>query len=129
MSAGAGRILVAGGGIAGLTAALAFARRGFEVALFERAAAFEEIGAGLQLSPNATRILRRLGVLEDLLQVRAVDGEIGRAPALFRRLPERDSRDLGQGRRRAKRHRLRLHGQRQQVLEHAEAAQDARRVG
>ena len=67
MSAGAGRILVAGGGIAGLTAALAFARRGFEVALFERAAAFEEIGAGLQLSPNATRILRRLGVLEDLL--------------------------------------------------------------
>src|SRR5690606_38751566 len=62
-----GRILVAGGGIAGLTAALAFSRRGFDVAVYERAAAFEEVGAGLQLSPNATRILRRLGVLDSLL--------------------------------------------------------------
>lgn len=67
MSPRAGPILITGGGIAGLTAALAFARHGFEVALFERAAAFEEIGAGLQLSPNATRILRRLGVLDRLL--------------------------------------------------------------
>jgi salicylate hydroxylase len=57
-------ILVAGAGIAGLTAALAFAARGFQVQLFERAAKFEEIGAGIQLSPNATRILGRLGVLD-----------------------------------------------------------------
>jgi salicylate hydroxylase len=60
------RIVVAGGGIAGLTAGLAFAQKGFEVSLFERAPRFEEIGAGLQLSPNATRILARLGVLEGL---------------------------------------------------------------
>ncbi|QDZ00964.1 FAD-binding protein [Nitratireductor mangrovi] len=61
------QILIAGGGIAGLTAAIAFASRGFSVRLFEQAPAFSEIGAGLQLSPNATRILRRLGVLDLLL--------------------------------------------------------------
>jgi len=55
-------ILVAGGGIAGLTAALALARRGHAVRLFERAEAFSEVGAGLQLSPNAARHLIALGV-------------------------------------------------------------------
>jgi salicylate hydroxylase len=60
------RILIAGAGVAGLTAALAFARRGFAVDVFERAETLDEIGAGLQLSPNATRILDRLGVLENL---------------------------------------------------------------
>jgi salicylate hydroxylase len=59
-------IIVAGAGIAGLTAALAFAARGFQVEVFERVARFEEIGAGIQLSPNATRILGRLGVLDAL---------------------------------------------------------------
>ncbi|MGB3898275.1 MAG: FAD-dependent monooxygenase [Mesorhizobium sp.] len=61
------QILIAGAGIAGLTAALAFARRGFEVRLFEQAAQIEAIGAGIQLSPNATHILDRLGVLDRLL--------------------------------------------------------------
>lgn len=56
-------VAIAGAGIAGLTAALAFARRGFNVRLIERATHIEEVGAGLQLSPNATRILDRLGVL------------------------------------------------------------------
>lgn len=59
-------ILVAGAGIAGLTAALSFAAKGFDVHVFERAAALEEFGAGLQISPNASRILARLGVLNDL---------------------------------------------------------------
>lgn len=59
-------VLVAGGGIAGLTAAIAFAARGFSVRLFERAAKPQEHGAGLQLSPNATAILDRLGVLARL---------------------------------------------------------------
>ena len=59
-------ILVAGAGIAGLTAALAFARRGFKVELFERTKNFEDFGAGIQLSPNATRILQQLGVLDGL---------------------------------------------------------------
>lgn len=60
-------ILIAGAGIAGLTAALAFSRRGFPVLIFERAPALEEIGAGIQLSPNATRILRDLGLLDAIL--------------------------------------------------------------
>lgn len=62
-------ILIAGGGIAGLTAALAFARRGFAVQLYERAARLEEIGAGLQLSPNAVRLLDELGVTPTLAGV------------------------------------------------------------
>jgi len=61
------QIVIAGAGIAGLTAALAFVERGYPVKLFEQAKQLEAAGAGLQLSPNATRILRRLGVLERLL--------------------------------------------------------------
>lgn len=53
--------LVAGGGIAGLAAALALARGGKPVRLFEQAQAFEEVGAGLQMSPNGVRALRALG--------------------------------------------------------------------
>lgn len=60
------QVIIAGAGIAGLTAALAFAERGFPVKLFEQARQLEAAGAGLQLSPNATRILRQLGVLERL---------------------------------------------------------------
>ena len=66
---GSRQIIVAGAGIAGLTAALAFAQRGFPVRVFERASRLEEVGAGLQLSPNATRILDRLGVLPALMPV------------------------------------------------------------
>lgn len=58
------QIVIAGAGIAGLTAALAFARHGFGVRVYERSPVLEEVGAGLQLSPNATRILDRLGVLD-----------------------------------------------------------------
>lgn len=60
------QIIIAGAGIAGLTAALAFAVRGFPVQVFERSTRLDEVGAGLQLSPNATRILDRLGVLPGL---------------------------------------------------------------
>ncbi|MGL4265230.1 MAG: FAD-dependent monooxygenase [Afipia sp.] len=59
-------IVVAGAGIGGLTAALTLAQRGFRVIVLERAAKLEEAGAGLQLSPNASRILIDLG-LEPLL--------------------------------------------------------------
>lgn len=70
MSAAAPRqVIVAGAGIAGLTAALAFASRGFSVRVFEQAARLEEVGAGIQLSPNATRQLQRLGVLDCLKAV------------------------------------------------------------
>jgi salicylate hydroxylase len=58
------RALIAGAGIAGLSTALALARVGVQAVVFERVAAREDFGAGLQLSPNATRVLARLGVLE-----------------------------------------------------------------
>jgi salicylate hydroxylase len=59
-------VIVAGAGIAGLTAAIAFARHGFSVEVLERRSSHSESGAGLQLSPNATRILDRLGVMPQL---------------------------------------------------------------
>jgi salicylate hydroxylase len=61
------RIAIVGGGIGGLTAALALRARGLEVAVFEQAEALREIGAGVSIHPNAARLLRRIG-LEDQLQ-------------------------------------------------------------
>lgn len=61
------QIVVAGAGIAGLTAAIAFARKGFSVQLYEQAPQIQEAGAGLQIPPNATRLLAALGALEHLL--------------------------------------------------------------
>lgn len=55
-------ILIAGGGIAGFASALALARGGRAVRLLEKAAAFETVGAGLQIGPNAVRALRYLDV-------------------------------------------------------------------
>lgn len=55
-------VTVIGAGIGGLTAALALARIGRQVTLVERRTGFTEVGAGLQLSPNATRILGDLGL-------------------------------------------------------------------
>jgi salicylate hydroxylase len=56
------RIAIAGAGIAGLTAALALARAGFTVSLIEQSAVLEEVGAGIQLTPNASRVLIGLGL-------------------------------------------------------------------
>ncbi|WP_127523923.1 FAD-dependent monooxygenase [Mesorhizobium sp. Z1-4] len=61
------QIVIAGAGIAGLTAAIAFAKNGFSVQLFEQAPQLEDAGSGIQLSPNATRVLAHLGVLEHLI--------------------------------------------------------------
>jgi 2-polyprenyl-6-methoxyphenol hydroxylase-like FAD-dependent oxidoreductase len=55
-------VLVSGGGIGGLAAALALVRQGFEVAVFEQAAEIGEIGAGIQLGPNAFHAFDALGV-------------------------------------------------------------------
>ncbi len=67
-SAGAGeqKIIIAGAGIGGLTAALAISQSGLNVALIEREDGFREVGAGIQLSPNANHVLRKLGVLSSL---------------------------------------------------------------
>ena len=63
------RALIAGAGIAGLTSALALAKVGVGSIVFERAAAWEEFGAGLQLSPNATRVLGALGALDSIAEL------------------------------------------------------------
>src|SRR4051794_23244080 len=55
-------IIIAGAGIGGLSLALALARAGFRAVVLEQAARLEETGAGIQLSPNATRILFGLGL-------------------------------------------------------------------
>jgi salicylate hydroxylase len=78
-------VIVAGAGIAGLTAALALSRNGLRVTVLEQATRLEEAGAGIQLSPNASRVLIDLG-LYDLLfpmviaphAVRVMSGGSGR---------------------------------------------------
>lgn len=83
------QVIVAGGGIGGLACALALARSGVPTVLLEQAAAFGEVGAGLQLGPNATRVLADWG-LADALQACAAFPE-----ALHVRDAHR-STDLGQ---------------------------------
>jgi 3-hydroxybenzoate 6-monooxygenase len=59
--------LVAGGGIGGLVTAYALARKGFPVRVFEQAAEFKELGAGIQLGPNIFRALERIGLSDEML--------------------------------------------------------------
>lgn len=59
-------VLIAGGGIGGLTAALALLRKGFDVDVFEQAPELREVGAGVQVSANGSRALYALGVGEAL---------------------------------------------------------------
>ena len=58
------RILVIGAGIGGLSAAIALRQAGVQVKIFERAASLKEVGAGIGLSANATRVLKQLGVMD-----------------------------------------------------------------
>ena len=66
-----GKMLIAGGGIGGLAAALACSRGGAQVALFERASEFSEVGAGIQLGPNVMRVLHGWGLKEAIAEVAA----------------------------------------------------------
>jgi salicylate hydroxylase len=63
-------IAIVGAGIAGLTTAAALTRAGLTVTLFEQAARLEHVGAGIQLAPNASRLLHRLGLRLDSVAVR-----------------------------------------------------------
>src|SRR5215213_3121605 len=78
-------VVIAGGGIGGLAAALALARKGFKSVVLEQASQFGEIGAGIQIAPNAWHALDALGVgslvkkeavfIEHLLMMDGVSGE------------------------------------------------------
>jgi salicylate hydroxylase len=83
--------LIVGAGIGGLAAALFLVRAGWRVTLAERETALHEVGAGLQLSPNATRLLVRLGLMADFtdlavrpqeMVVRRHDGRVLARPVL-----------------------------------------------
>ncbi len=74
------RVIVIGAGIGGLTAALTLRRAGLDTVIYEQARELREVGAGIQLSPNATRVLLRLG-LDDALRrdgVRPIAGQFRR---------------------------------------------------
>jgi salicylate hydroxylase len=58
------KIVIAGAGIGGLCAALALAKHGFDVAIYEQSSHLGEVGAGLQLSPNAIHVLQALGIAD-----------------------------------------------------------------
>jgi 2-polyprenyl-6-methoxyphenol hydroxylase-like FAD-dependent oxidoreductase len=78
--------VIVGGGIGGLGNALALTRSGHTVRVLEQAPEFGEVGAGLQLAPNATRVLRAWGLLDEVV-------ELGVSP---RRLVMRDAVDGGE---------------------------------
>ncbi len=60
------KAVIAGGGIGGLTTTICLLRAGWDVTVFERAAAISEIGAGVQISPNGVRLLEKIGVMPHL---------------------------------------------------------------
>jgi 2-polyprenyl-6-methoxyphenol hydroxylase-like FAD-dependent oxidoreductase len=92
--------VVVGGGIGGLGSALALARAGYAVRVLEQEPEFGEVGAGLQMAPNATRILRSWDLLDEVV-------DLGVTP---RRLVMRDALDGGE-------------------LTHLDLAETARRYG
>ena len=62
------RIAIIGAGVGGLTVGGFLQREGFQVTIYEQAQAFSRLGAGITLSPNVTKVLRRLGILDTLVQ-------------------------------------------------------------
>ncbi len=87
-------VAIIGAGVAGLTAALSFARYGVRCDIIEQAESLEEVGAGLQVSPNAARILSALDVLPTLeaqwLEPETVDLQSGRSLKRLVSLPMRE---------------------------------------
>jgi salicylate hydroxylase len=88
-------LLIAGAGIAGLTTAIALGRQGARITMVEKRTAFEEAGAGLQLSPNASRILIDLGLsgalTREAVSPERLDIRIWTQPRSFATMPMGDA--------------------------------------
>jgi salicylate hydroxylase len=88
------KILIAGGGIAGLTAALCLIDAGHNVELFERADTLGDIGAGIQISPNGMKVLTRLGLKPALDRIafapEALEMRMGKSGTRLFAIPMRD---------------------------------------
>src|SRR5512132_4093043 len=63
------RIAIVGAGIGGLAAAALLKRAGHDVKVYEQAPGYARVGAGIQMAPNAVKVLRRLGVEEPLRRI------------------------------------------------------------
>ena len=68
----AGKVIIVGGGIGGLSAALALLKRGIDVEVYEQSSLLKEVGAGIQIGSNGTRVLYALGLEQALAQVRVM---------------------------------------------------------
>lgn len=88
------RVLIAGAGIGGLTAALALKQAGIDVHVYEQAAVLREVGAGLLIGPNAVRVLHHLGLEEKLRAVATIpeslDSRDWQDGSVFSRIPFAD---------------------------------------
>lgn len=69
LKAGSERVLIVGAGIGGLAAGLALLNRGIDVDIYEQAAELREVGAGVQISPNGSRVLYALGIGDEVRQL------------------------------------------------------------
>src|SRR5665213_3664697 len=81
------RVAVIGGGIGGLGAALSLLRAGIDVHVYEQAQAVREVGAGIQISPNASRVMHGLGLGDEL-------AKLGVRPLSFHQRRWQDGRTL-----------------------------------
>ena len=84
-------VLVVGGGIGGLTAALALHRGGFDARIYEQTSVLRELGAGVAISPNAVKVLHHLGLADSLRSIAVVpqslDTRDWQSGALLGRVP------------------------------------------
>ena len=109
-----GRVLIAGAGLGGLTAAACLIRRGFEVRIFEQAARLGEVGAGIQQSANAVKVLYDLGLREALeaVAVKPKDYEFRRFDTgeLLHKIPFAEAHERNHGAPYYHLHRADFHG-------------------
>ena len=88
------QVLISGAGIGGLTTALAFLARGWQVRVFEQASQLEEVGAGVQLGPNGMKVLEALGVADAVrdraFRPEALEMRTGRSGHRIFRVPLKD---------------------------------------